>query len=68
MSVVTYTLRLHCANCGDVADYELEKGMRVVSTPCDTCGVRELKRVSDSVERDLEKKMLERLGDEFDLS
>ena len=42
----TYQLELHCHNCGDARTYELEKGMRVVSTPCENCGVRQLKRVA----------------------
>ncbi len=44
--VGTYTVELHCHNCGDARFYELDKGTRVVSAPCEHCGVKQLKRVA----------------------
>lgn len=51
-----YTLSLHCHNCGDVADYTIEKGMRVVTVPCENCGVKQLKRVEYYVQKDIDRK------------
>lgn len=65
MSEGTYTLRLHCHNCGDVADYTIEKGMRVVSVPCDNCGVKQLKRVEYSVMKNIEDKVKEEIREEM---
>lgn len=61
----SYTLRLHCHNCGDVADYEIEKGMRVVTTPCDNCGVRQLKRVEYAVTKKVEDAIKDELREEM---
>jgi transcription elongation factor Elf1 len=40
----TYTITLHCGNCGDVTDYEIDKGMRVSGVDCQNCGVKALAR------------------------
>lgn len=61
----TYKIRLHCHNCGDVADYELEKGMRVVTTPCENCGVRQLKRVEYAVTKKIEAELKDELREEM---
>ena len=42
----TYTVELHCHNCGDCRFYELDKGIRVVTAECANCGVKQLKRVA----------------------
>ena len=63
----TYTVRLHCHNCGVVLDYELDKGMRVVSVPCENCGVKQLKRVEYAVTKDIEHKVMEEVKDEIGL-
>lgn len=65
--VGTYTLRLHCHNCGDVADYEIEKGMRVPSVPCDNCGVMQLKRVEYAITKNVEEKLKDEIREEMGL-
>lgn len=63
----SYMLRLHCHNCGNVDDYEIEKGMRVVSVPCENCGVKQLKRVEYAVFHDIEDKLKDELREEMGL-
>lgn len=61
----SYSLRLHCHNCGDVEDYEIEKGMRVVSVPCENCGVKQLKRVEYAVTKRVEEAIKDELREEM---
>lgn len=63
----SYSLRLHCHNCGDVADYTIEKGMRVVSVPCENCGVKQLKRVEYAVTKKVEEAMKDEIREEMGL-
>lgn len=42
----TYEITLHCNNCGDVKDYEIEKGVRVTSVECENCGLKSMQRES----------------------
>jgi hypothetical protein len=37
--VETYTVELHCTNCGQTKEYEIEKGTRVRRVACDNCDV-----------------------------
>lgn len=59
--VGTYTLDLHCHNCGDVRAYEIDKGERIVSAPCENCGVKQLKRVEYYLAKELNR---QREGDD----
>lgn len=63
----SYTLRLHCHNCGAVDDYEIEKGMRVVTVPCENCGVKQLKRLEWMDASSIEGKVKEELREEMGL-
>ena len=63
----TYTLDLHCHNCGDVRRYEIDKGMRVVTIPCENCGVKQLKRVEYYIGKEIKRQIKEELEDEGDL-
>lgn len=65
MSMETYSLDLHCHNCGDVREYELEKGVRVVSAPCENCGVKQLKRVEYAVTKRIEDRLKDELREEM---
>ena len=42
--VNTYVIRLHCNNCGDLKEYEIEKGVRVSSVECENCGLKSMVR------------------------
>lgn len=35
----TYTVELHCTNCGQTKDYTIPKGERVRRVPCENCDV-----------------------------
>lgn len=67
MDVGSYTLRLHCHNCGDVADYAIEKGMRVVSVPCENCGVKQLKRLEHMDAKKIEETLKDEIREEMGL-
>lgn len=63
----SYSLRLHCHNCGAVDDYNIEKGMRVVSVPCENCGVKQLKRVEYAVTKKIENELRDEIREEMGL-
>lgn len=35
----TYTVELHCTNCGQTKEYTIPKGTRTRVVPCDNCDV-----------------------------
>ena len=65
--VGSYELRLQCHNCGDVADYEIEKGIRVPSVECQNCGVRQLKRLEYAVTKGIEAKLKDEIREDMGL-
>lgn len=62
-----YEVRLHCHNCGVVKDYLIPKGTRVVTVPCDNCGVKQLKRLEYFTAKSIEDKVKDELREEMGL-
>lgn len=62
-----YEVRLHCHNCGVVNDYIIPKGQRIVTVPCENCGVKQLKRLEYFTAKSIESKIKDELREEMGL-
>lgn len=61
----TYSLDLHCHNCGEVREYTLQKGVRVAQADCENCGIKQLKRVEYAVAKKIEERLKDELREEM---